>query len=148
MSNTYLIHTDGGSRGNPGPAAAGYTIEGPDIGRVQEGEYLGVTTNNVAEYSAAIFALHKLKSLLGSERAHQANVHVHADSELLVKQVNGEYKVKNPDLIKLFVQLHNARQDFASVSFTHVRREQNTAADRMVNKALDAQDKPELALKP
>lgn len=146
MDSSYLIHTDGGSRGNPGPAATGYTIEGPGIGRVERGEYIGVTTNNVAEYTAVIHALAKLKSLLGSDKASQAHVRVHADSELLVKQMNGEYKVKNPELIKLFVELHNAQQDFASVSFTHVRREQNTGADRMVNEALDAKDVPGLGL--
>ena len=140
-SASYLIHTDGGSRGNPGPAASGYVIEGPDIGRVAQGDYLGVTTNNVAEYTAVVLALTKLKSLLGAEKTKIAHVRVHADSELIVKQANGEYKVKHPELIKLFVRLHNARQDFASVTFTHIRREKNTAADRMVNEALDAQDK-------
>jgi ribonuclease HI len=142
----YLIHTDGGSRGNPGPAASGYTIEGPGIGRVEHGEYLGVATNNTAEYTAVVLALAKLKALLGSDRAGKAHVRVHADSELLVKQVNGEYKVKDENLGKLFVQIYNARQDFASVSFVHIRREQNTSADRMVNEALDARDRPSLAV--
>jgi ribonuclease HI len=142
--HNYLIHTDGGSRGNPGPSACGYTIEGPGVGRVEHGEYLGETTNNVAEYTAAIRALAKLKALLGSDKSKQAHVRVHADSELLVKQVNGEYKVKNPELMKLFVELYNVRQDFASVAFAHVRREQNTGADRMVNEALDRQGIPKL----
>lgn len=137
MSDIYVIYTDGGSRGNPGPAAAGYTIEGPQTGRVEHGEFLGVATNNFAEYTAAIRALLKLKSLLGEEKAAHAIVHVRADSELLVKQVNGQYKVKNPEIGKLFMQLYNARQGFASVTFTHVRRAQNTHADRMVNEALD-----------
>lgn len=138
MSDSYLIHTDGGSRGNPGPAASGYTIEGPGIGRIEHGDYLGITTNNVAEYTAAINALAKLKSVLGADAAKAAHVQIHADSELMVKQVNGQYKVKNADLMQLFLKLYNARQDFASVTFTHIRREQNTGADRMVNKALDA----------
>ncbi len=146
MTDTYLIHTDGGSRGNPGPAAAGYTIEGPGIGRVEQGDYLGYQTNNFAEYTAAIHALRKLKLLIGAEQAKSAQVRVHADSELMVKQVKGEYKVKNPELMQLFVQLHNARQDFASVSFTHIRREQNTGADRMVNEALDKQNTPHLGV--
>ena len=135
---TYLIYTDGGSRGNPGPSAIGFTIAGPDIAPVEHGEHIGDTTNNVAEYTAVIKALAKLKSLIGSERAAKSDVKVHADSELLVKQVNGLYKVKNEDIGKLFLQLYNARQDFGSVSFTHVMREQNTGADRMVNEALDA----------
>lgn len=147
MSNdTYTIYTDGGSRGNPGPAAVGYTIEGPGVGSVAQGEYLGQTTNNVAEYTAVIRALAKLKSLIGAERAKTAQVHIRADSELLVKQVNRQYKVKDADLMQLFVQLHNARLDFAEVTFTHVRREQNTGADRMVNEALDRQDAPGLGL--
>lgn len=135
--STYLIHTDGGARGNPGPSATGYTITGPDISPVAHGEYIGETTNNIAEYSAAIQALTKLRVLLGQEKAESAQVIVHADSELLVKQVNGLYKVKNLELGKLFVQLYNVRQQFGRVTFLHIRREQNTGADRMVNKALD-----------
>jgi ribonuclease HI len=142
----YIIHADGGSRGNPGPAAAGYTITGPGIGSVEHGEYLGETTNNVAEYTAAIRALAKLKALLGAERAKAAHVRVHADSELMVKQMNRQYKVKDPNLMQLFVQLHNALLDFGSVSFTHVPRERNRDADRMVNEALDRHDAPALGV--
>ena len=138
----YVIHADGGARGNPGPAAIGYTIEGPGITPVQRGEYLGETTNNVAEYTAVIRALAKLKSLAGSSRAASARVRVYADSELLVKQANGKYKVKDERLGKLFIQLYNARQDFGEVSFAHVPRERNTEADRMVNEALDRQGVP------
>lgn len=138
----YIIHADGGSRGNPGPAAAGFTITGPGMQPVEIGEFLGETTNNVAEYTAVIRALAKLKALLGAEHAKAATVRVHADSELLVKQMNRQYKVKNPDLMQLFVQLHNALLDFGSVSFTHVPRERNLDADRMVNEALDRQGVP------
>lgn len=142
----YVIHADGGSRGNPGPAAAGFTITGPGMTPVEVGEYLGETTNNVAEYTAAIRALAKLKSLLGTEKAKGATVRVHADSELLVKQMNRQYKVKDPGLMQLFVQLHNALLDFGSVSFTHVPRERNRDADRMVNDALDRQNVPKFRL--
>lgn len=134
---SYTIYTDGGSRGNPGPAATGFVIEGPAIGKVEQGEYIGQTTNNVAEYSAVIHALKKLKSLIGTEKASQAQIHVFADSELLVKQLNGQYKVKDPGLKSLFVELWNARLDFGSMTFTHVFREQNKGADAMVNAALD-----------
>lgn len=144
--SVYTVYTDGGSRGNPGPAAAGYVIEGPDIRRTEQGHYLGVQTNNVAEYSAAILALNKLKTLIGAERAGAAHVRVMADSELLVRQVNGEYKVRDAELKKLFVDLYNARQDFAKITFTHVRREHNKDADHMVNEALDRQDSPKLEL--
>ena len=144
--SVYTIYTDGGSRGNPGPAASGYVIEGPGIRRTEQGHYLGVETNNVAEYSAAILALNKLKTLIGMERAGSAHVRIMSDSELLVRQVNGEYKVKDVELKKLFVDLYNARQDFAKVTFTHVRREHNKDADCMVNEALDRQDSPKLEL--
>lgn len=140
----YTIYTDGGSRRNPGPAAAGYVIEGPDIRRTEHGEYIGIATNNVAEYSAAIFALLRLKSMIGADRARAAHVRLMADSELLVRQVNGEYKVKDANLKRLFVDLYNARQDFARVEFNHVRREHNKDADRMVNEALDREHSPTL----
>jgi ribonuclease HI len=146
MADTYLIHADGGSRGNPGPAAAGYTITGPGIAPAAHGEYLGETTNNVAEYTAVVRALVKLKALLGTDHAKRAAVHVHADSELLVKQMNRQYKVKDPDLMQLFVQVHNAMLDFGTVSFTHVPRERNRDADRMVNEALDRQGAPKLGV--
>jgi len=142
----FIVHADGGSRGNPGPAAAGFTIIGPGIAPVEAGEYLGETTNNVAEYTAVIRALAKLKALLGTEKAKTAAVHVHADSELLVKQMNRQYKVKDPDLMQLFVQLHNALLDFGSVTFAHVPRERNQDADRMVNEALDRQNVPKFRL--
>jgi ribonuclease HI len=148
MSNVdvYTIYTDGGSRKNPGPAAIGYVIEGEGIRRVEHGEYIGIATNNVAEYTAAIFSLTKLKTLIGAERASAAHVRIMADSELLVRQVNGEYKVKDAELKKLFVDLYNARQDFAKVTFTHVRREHNKDADRMVNEALDREYPSQLEL--
>lgn len=134
----FIIHTDGGSRGNPGPSAIGYVIEGPGVGRVSHGERLGITTNNVAEYTAVLSALRKLKALAGTDTAKRATVHVRADSELLVRQLNGQYKVKDADLRDIFMELWNARLDFGRVTFTHVPREQNQAADRMVNEALDA----------
>lgn len=144
--SVYTIHADGGSRGNPGPSASGYVIEGDGIRPVHAGHFLGVTTNNVAEYTAAILGLNRLKALIGIENARAAHVRVMSDSELLVRQVNGEYKVKDAELKKLFVDLYNARQDFAKVTFSHVRREHNQEADRMVNEALDREDSPKLKL--
>lgn len=137
----YTIHTDGGSRGNPGPAASGYVIEGDGISAIHHGQYLGVATNNVAEYTAAILGLDHLRESLGADRALQAQVEVMSDSELLVRQVNGQYKVKDATLKKLFSDLYHAQQGFAKVVFSHVRREQNTAADRMVNEALDEHER-------
>lgn len=134
----YLIHTDGGSRGNPGPAAIGVVIEADDKSIKKEyGEYIGETTNNEAEYRAVIFALKKLKSLIGKEKAGKAVVLVHADSELLVKQMNGEYKINDKYIKDWFIDIWNLKLDFGSVQFQHVFREKNKAADRMVNVALD-----------
>ncbi|MCC6934641.1 MAG: ribonuclease HI family protein [Candidatus Yanofskybacteria bacterium] len=133
----YTIHTDGGSRGNPGPAASGFVIDGPGIERIEQGERLGIATNNVAEYTAVLLALRKLKAVIGAEHAGAAIVHVKADSELLVKQLNGEYKVRDASLRSIFLDVWNARLDFKSVTFEHVRREYNKDADRMVNAALD-----------
>jgi len=135
----YHIHTDGGSRGNPGAAAVGFVIEGADIGKKEYGEVIGHTTNNVAEYSAVIHALNKLKQLAGTDKTKRAKVNISTDSELLVKQMTGKYKIKDPGMQKLFIELWNLQLDFGSVKWYHVPREQNKDADRMVNHALDKQ---------
>lgn len=136
----FSIHADGGARGNPGPAAIGVVVEGSGIEKKEYGEYIGVTTNNIAEYQAVIFGLKKLKQLIGTDRAVDSVVMVNADSELLVRQALGEYKVKESSLQDLFMELWNLRLDFKKVLFRHVPREQNTAADRMVNHALDREE--------
>ncbi len=128
----FIINTDGGSRGNPGNAAIGAVVGGKEYG-----EYIGKTTNNVAEYKAVIFALKKAKALLGSKKAGETDIELRADSELLVRQMNGEYKIKNEELQPLFIEIWNSKQDFKSVTFRHVPREENKDADRMVNQALD-----------
>lgn len=127
-----IVYTDGGSRGNPGPAALGVVI-----GDKKYGEYLGAQTNNYAEYMALVFALKKVKALIGKAKAKEAEVEVRMDSELIVRQMNGRYKITEPDLQLLFVQVWNLRLDFKSVTFVHVPREKNKEADRMVNKILD-----------
>lgn len=142
----YIIHTDGGSRGNPGPAAIGVIIEsqghlvklqGALVGRREYGEYIGITTNNDAEYQAVIFALKKLKQLIGNKKAAEAHLVFYMDSELLMKQLNHEYKVKEENIQKLFLEVHNLRLDFGKVEFKHVLRGKNTAADKLVNQVLD-----------
>ncbi len=142
--NKITIHTDGGARGNPGPAAIGIVIEGGSVGsaswRKEYGEYLGETTNNEAEYKAVIFALKKLKQLLGASESKSSNVEVVLDSELLERQLNGEYKIKEKNLQKYFVEVWNLKSDYGSVSFRHVRREDNTNADRIVNQVLDREE--------
>src|SRR3989344_7696627 len=133
----YTIHTDGGSRGNPGPAAIGVVIEGSDIGKKEYGESIGVTTNNEAEYQAVIFGLKKLKQLVGGPVAKKSSVVFYMDSELLVKQFNHEYKVKEENIQKLFLEVHNLRLDFGKIEFRHILRGKNTNADELVNQALD-----------
>lgn len=130
-----VISTDGGARGNPGPAALGVVVGGKAYG-----EYLGRKTNNEAEYAAAIFALKKLKALVGKAKAKQLEVEVRSDSELLVRQMNRKYKIEEPHLKPLFVDVWNAALDFKKVEFVHVRREENKLADRKVNEVLDAQE--------
>lgn len=128
-----LAYTDGGSRGNPGPAGAGAILYDADTKTVlaEISEYLGKQTNNVAEYTALLLAIQKAKEL-GAER-----VDFRLDSELIVKQMNGEYKVKNEHLAKLFVQIWNLRQQFVRVTFEHIRREKNKEADKLANDAMD-----------
>ncbi len=127
------LFTDGGARGNPGPAAYGYVLEADD-GTVlaAHGERIGVATNNVAEYRALIAGLEKALELGLDE------VGVVSDSELLVKQMTGEYRVKNEALKKLNSEAERVAHRIGEVSYTAVRREQNELADRLVNEALDA----------
>lgn len=127
-----ILHTDGGARGNPGPAGIGVAITGQSGEVIKEvSEYIGETTNNQAEYRALIRGLEEAKKL-GAE-----TVQAFMDSELIVKQIKGEYKVKNPDLAPLFVKVYNFSQQFKKVTVTHVRREKNAEADRLVNEAID-----------
>lgn len=128
-----VIYTDGGSRGNPGHSAIGYVV-----GDKAYGEYIGHTTNNVAEYKAISAALRKAKLLLGKTKSKQTEVEVRMDSELACRQLSGIYRIENETLQPLFFEIWNLKFDFKSVSFVHVRREQNTKADAMVNQALDA----------
>ncbi|MEK7137969.1 MAG: ribonuclease HI family protein [Patescibacteria group bacterium] len=127
-----IIYTDGGARGNPGPAALGVVV-----GDKEYSEYLGEMTNNKAEYLALVFALKKAKALLGGKKAEEAELEVRMDSELIVRQLNGIYKIKEPDLQPLFIEVWNLRLDFKKVTFHHIPREQNKRADRLANQALD-----------
>lgn len=126
------IFSDGGARGNPGPAGIGAVIYNEDNKILaQISEYLGVTTNNQAEYRALIAALKKAKEL-GAQK-----VECYLDSELVVKQLNREYKVKNKDLAPLFLEIHNLSLAFSNITFSHVRREYNKEADKLANEAMD-----------
>lgn len=140
--NPILIHTDGGSRGNPGEAALGVVIDLGSQGIKEYGETLGTKTNNEAEYLAISFALKKTKALIGKEKATKAHLVVHTDSELVAHQLRGEFKVMNQEFYPLFMELWNLRQDFASVEFKIIPREKNRKADALVNRALDGLGKP------
>jgi len=137
MKNKIIIHTDGGARGNPGPAAIGVVIEGGSLGKKEYGEYIGETTNNEAEYRAVIFALKKLKLLVGSDKCRESSVEFLLDSELIVKQLNKEYKLKDKNIQNFFIEIWNLTFDFGGVSFHYIPREENREADRIVNQVLD-----------
>lgn len=128
----FIIYTDGGARGNPGPAGIGAIIYDADGQLVAEvSQYLGVATNNQAEYKALLAGLEKAKEL-GAE-----DLEFYLDSELVVKQLNREYKVKNKDLAPLFLTVHNLSLNFKKITYTHVPRERNKEADRLANEAMD-----------
>ncbi len=127
-----IIHTDGGARGNPGPAGIGVVIKQPDgmiIG--QHYRYIGEATNNIAEYKALILALTEAIKF-SSER-----LEINMDSELVVRQMNGQYKIKDPNLKKLAGEAIKLAKNFKSVNYHHVRREFNKDADKLVNLAID-----------
>ncbi|MDZ4229985.1 MAG: ribonuclease HI family protein, partial [Candidatus Veblenbacteria bacterium] len=131
MAKVVTIRTDGGARGNPGPAAIGVVIEDGDGKVIMEfGRYLGEKTNNQAEYQALLVALEEAKGLGATE------VRCYLDSELVVKQLKQEYRVKDKELASLFVKVLNLGHSFKQVSYHHVRREQNKRADALVNRTL------------
>jgi ribonuclease HI len=127
------LFTDGGARGNPGPAAFAYVLQ-DEHGDVlaAHGEAIGVATNNVAEYTALIAGLEKARAL------GVTDLEVVSDSELMVKQMRGEYRVKNEALRELSVEAGRIAREIGAVSYTAVRREHNKLADQLVNDALDA----------
>jgi ribonuclease HI len=135
-----VLHTDGGSRGNPGPAAIGVVIDVEKDGETELvgeiGETIGVASNNVAEYRAIIRGLEE------AERLGASSVTCVLDSLLVVEQLNGNYRVKSEDMKPLHARVNELRQHFTLVSFQHVRREQNQEADRLVNEALDGTRRP------
>jgi ribonuclease HI len=131
MSSTATLHIDGAARGNPGPAAYAIVLARPGAPIVEESQTIGTATNNVAEYTAFIEGLN-LAAELGVK-----SLAVFSDSELLVKQMNGEYRVKNADLLELYQEAKQLVRRFEKFSITHIRREQNARADALGNAALD-----------
>jgi len=134
QAQTFVLHTDGGSRGNPGPSGIGFVLERGSIEVACGGAFIGTTTNNVAEYEALIWGLENAREL-GARR-----VEMIADSELMVKQVTGVYKVKNDALKALSAHAQALLAELESWSFEHTLREGNSEADALVNQALDARD--------
>ena len=136
-----IIYTDGGARGNPGPAAAGVVIQDAAGTTLKEySEYLGERTNNEAEYEAVILALKKAKQLYGKGATKDMKIHFRVDSELIARQLSGHYKVEEERLAALFMKVWNAKMDFESIEFESIPREKNRAADRLVNRELDRQE--------
>jgi ribonuclease HI len=137
MAN-FTIHADGGSRGNPGPAGAGAMIRdhlGNSVASVSQ--FLGTRTNNFAEYEAVILAFETLTKLIGEGKSAATVVEVKMDSELVVKQMKGIYKVKHPTMKTQYARLIHAIGAFKDVSFSHVPRAQNSDADALANEAMD-----------
>ncbi len=136
-----VINTDGGSRGNPGPSAVGISMSVNEEKVAELSEYIGVTTNNVAEYTAVIKAL----EYLVEQKIQSSQIDFVLDSELVVKQIKGLYKIKQPHLQDLFLTIKNlikqlyTNSQIKEISFNHVLREKNKVADHLVNTCLDSQ---------
>jgi len=137
-----IIYTDGGSRGNPGPAGIGVVFTDEKGGVIKEyGEKIGRATNNEAEYEAVIFALQKAKLLFGSKKSKTMEIELRTDSEFLAKQMNGQYKILDRRIEQLFLKVWNLKIDFGKVEIIHIPRTENTGADKLVNRALDTKEK-------
>lgn len=134
-SKLLTIHSDGGSRGNPGPAAYGFVITDEDGTLVfEEGKYIGIDTNNVAEYSGVLNALQWIKDNISDV----ASINCVLDSELVMRQLSGVYKIKNENLRGFYLKIKDLEKQIGiPIIYSHVLRAYNKAADRLVNKALD-----------
>lgn len=137
-----IVYTDGGSRGNPGPAAIGVIICNPKKQIIKKySHYLNdKLTNNQAEYIAVSFALKKIKFIFGKKKSKGLEVEIRTDSEFLAKQLNGEYRILNKKIQPLFLEVWNLKFDFGKVKFVCIPREKNKEADRLVNESLDKKD--------
>ena len=142
MENIILCFIDGGSRGNPGPSAIGVLICDKKKNVFKKySQYLDETTNNEAEYQALIFALKKIKALYGKEKIKKMEVEIKSDSELLIKQIRGEYKILEPKIQQLFLKAWNLKIDFKNIKFVLIPREKNREADKLVNEILNSRPK-------
>jgi ribonuclease HI len=145
---TLIVYTDGGSRGNPGPAAVGVVILNKKGHLIKKySKEIGIKTNNEAEYEAVIFALQKIKRLFGKEKAKEMSIEIRMDSELIVKQLNGQYKIEEERLFPLFIKIWNLKVEIGNILFRGIKREENKEADQLVNDALEAGEQQTLDLK-
>ena len=135
-----ILHTDGGARGNPGPAGAGAVLYDEAGKTLKEASaYLGHATNNYAEYRAVVLGLEMTAKHFGKAQCKHIDVEVNMDSELIAKQLNNEYQIKEETLFPFFIQIHNLRvATFPHVTFIHVPRAENKRADALANEAMDA----------
>lgn len=133
-----IAYTDGGARGNPGPSGIGVQILDGDGKVLKEvSKFLGNATNNFAEYNGVLVALQTLKAMFG-KTTREMDVELRMDSELVKKQLNGEYQIKEPGLVPYFIEIHNLRvSNFPNLTLTHIPREKNKEADRLSNEAMD-----------
>ena len=138
-----ILHTDGGSRGNPGLSGAGVVVLDEKGEILKEGNtFLGVMTNNEAEYRALLFGLETIKKLFGKTKIRDLKIEVRLDSELICRQLNGEYQIKEERLVPLFIKIWNLRiADFKNLCFKHIPREKNVLADKLANEAMDRASK-------
>lgn len=143
-----IVYIDGGSQGNPGPSAIGVVFcneKGQCFKKYSE--YLGDNlTNNEAEYQALIFALGKFKALFGKKLAKNTDLEIKSDSELLIKQLKGEYKILEPKIQTLFITVWNLKLDFKKIKFTLISREKNKEADALVGEALESKNRSQKLL--
>lgn len=136
----FTLYADGGARGNPGPAGAGAVVF-DSLGKrvVEVSDYLGVATNNIAEYEAVIRGLKALVEAYPSGHFASASVAIKMDSKLVIEQLKGAYKVKHPNLVPRYLELKNIlARHFPNITYEHVRREYNKDADELANRAMDA----------
>ena len=140
MKEKITLFTDGGSRGNPGPAGIGVVIGGGKGKVLKEvSQYLGEQTNNFTEYEAVILGLQTLKRLFSADKLKELDIEVKLDSQLVARQLSGEYQIKEPTLFPQFIKVHNMQvKDFPKIKFTYIPREQNKEADRLANEAMDS----------
>jgi len=133
-----IVYTDGGSRGNPGPAGIGVVIangQGQTIKKYSQD--IGEKTNNEAEYEAVIFALQKIRHLFGKQKTKDLELEIRMDSELVARQLAGKYKIIEEKLFPLVIKIWNLRMDFGKIEFIEISREKNREADRLANEAMD-----------